>query len=82
MTKKIEKLLNALNEKKHRAQRTPIGKIDFGNMDIQEQQLKNFKTLLALDAPKLYEDDDFGFNITIDLSSFIVRGILRLIIIE
>lgn len=74
MTEKIEKLLNALNEKKYRAQRKPIGKIDFGNMDILEQQLKNFQTLLALDTPKLYEDDDFGFNITIDFKQLYCSG--------
>ncbi len=69
MTSKVENLLKQLRSKEYKKLRKPVGEVVFYGSDTLEEHMQDFKKVIALEHPVLFENDDFGFNRGIDLKS-------------
>lgn len=66
MTDKVKKLLEDLNSKEYRKQRSKVGEQTFGDLSVRDVYMREFRRIVDLEAPLLFENDDFGFNMAID----------------
>ncbi len=74
MTEKIERLLKQLKDRDYRKLRRDGIKRELEDFKKEDAYVNNFRKMVELETPLLYEDDDFGFNQSINTKLVSLTG--------